>query len=66
MKYCMLLLAILECTDYAMLHDVVTGLLFGAIQLVEHAAKFYLKTELLKAFFAPLQENICGKTSHGI
>ena len=34
--------------------------------LVEHAAKFYLKTELLKAFFTPFQEKLCGKTSHDI
>ena len=27
MKYCMPLLAIFECTDYAMLHDVVTVML---------------------------------------
>ena len=34
--------------------------------LVEHAAKFYLKTELLKVFFTPFQEKLGGKTSHDI
>ena len=58
----MLLLASFECTDYAVLHDVVTVMLFT----FEHAAKFYFKTELLKAFFTPFQEKLCGKTSHDI